>query len=100
MSKELYSLLDAIREEKLLLDEFTKYYKNASIMQRIVEENSQMLNRILNRFDKGYEYYIGMQDGNSVLKYRKGTSHLEREYPAVAKAKHNLEIVTAIVKKS
>ena len=57
-----------------------------------------MLDRILNRYEKGYEYYMGMHEGMPRLKHRQTTRHLEREYPSVAKAKQNLDTVVDLTK--
>ena len=100
MSNEPYTLLDAMREEIDTLKELeTVYEKQKKWFNRadmIAQRRS--LERILNRFEKGYEYYMGVHEGEPQLKMRQGTRHLEREYPAVAKAKRNLDIVTNLVK--
>ena len=100
MDNETYTLLDAIREEIDTLKELEAVYdkdkkwfaKGDAISQR------RSLQRILNRFEKGYEYYMGVYEGNPQLMYRQGTRHLEREYPAVAKAKQNLDTVVDLTK--
>jgi hypothetical protein len=38
------------------------------------------------------------KEGNPQLKYRQGTRHLEREYPSVARAKRNLDVVVDLTK--
>lgn len=99
MSDE-YSLLDAIRDEiKTLKDLEEVYNKDDSwILKAVVVGQQRTLNRILNRYEKGYEYYMGVKDGKPQLMYRQTTRHLEREFPAVARAKQNLDTIVAIVK--
>lgn len=100
MENETYTLLDAMREEIDTLKELETVYdkqkkwfaKGDVVCQR------RSLQRIINRFEKGHEYYMGVHEGEPQLKYRQTTRHLEREYPAVAKAKRNLDIVTHLVK--
>lgn len=81
--KELKALSD--KEENLLL---SAHYR----------EQHSMLNRIVNRFEKGKEYYIGIKNGERYIMNRQTTRHLEREYPAVAKAKRNLDTVVDLTK--
>jgi hypothetical protein len=101
MSNEPYTLLDAMREEVDTLKEMETVYEkqNKWILVNSYRNQARSLQRILNRFEKGHEYYMGIdKEGDPQLKYRQGTRHLEREYPAVAKAKRNLDIVTDLVK--
>ena len=100
MLNETYTLLDAMREEidflselKKLSDKEEKFLLSASYAN---QRNS--LKRIVNRFENGKEYYLGVKDGETYVMNRQTTRHLEREYPAVAKAKQNLDLVTDIVK--
>lgn len=100
MSNEPYTLLDAMREEidflkecQALSDKDDKW-----LLSAMYREQRSSLNRIVNRFEKGYEYYIGVSNGKPGINKRQTTRHLEREYPAVAKAKRNLDLVTDIVK--
>jgi hypothetical protein len=96
----MYSLLDAMREEIDTLKELESIYrKDNNLLTGIIASQRRSLQRIVNRFEKGYEYHwIVNKEGNPELSYRQGTRHLEREYPAVANAKRNLDTVTNIVK--
>lgn len=100
MSNETYTLLDAMREEIDALKELESVYKkDKNLLTGIVAAQRRSLQRIVNRFEKGYEYYWGVsKEGGPLLNYRQGTRHLEREYPAVAKAKRNLDIVVDLTK--
>lgn len=95
-----YTLLDAIREEIDTLKELEAVYrKEESLLTGIVLSQRRSLQRIVNRFENGHEYYIGVNsEGNTLLKYRQTTRHLEREYPAVAKAKQNLDTIVSLTK--
>lgn len=97
---DTYTLLDAIREEQDLLCEMEKTYRemNKGLLAADCRDSARMLGRILNRFEKGYEYYMGVREGKPQLLYRQGTQHLEREYPAVAKAKQNLDTVVNLTR--
>lgn len=97
---EPYTLLDSIKDEIKTLKELEQVYnKNDKwILESIVIGQSRSLQRILNRYEEGHEYYMGVKDGEPQLMYRKTTRHLEREFPAVARAKQNLDTIVAIVK--
>lgn len=100
MSDQPYSLLDAIRDEIKTLKELEEVYdkQGRGLLKMAVVGQHRSLNRILNRFENGYEYYMGVSEGEPQLMYRKTTRHLEREYPAVSRAKQNLDTIVAIVK--
>ena len=101
MENETYTLLDAMREEIDTLKELEAVYDKEEkwLAQGDVIAQRRSLERIINRFEKGYEYYMGInQEGDPQLKVRRGTRHLEREYPAVARAKQNLDIVVDLTK--
>ena len=100
MSNEPYTLLDAIREEIDTLKELEAVFRKQEkrLAEADVDFQRRSLTRILNRFEKGYEYYMGVHKGEPQLQYRQGTRHLEREYPAVAEAKAHLDTVTGLVK--
>jgi hypothetical protein len=101
MSNEPYTLLDAMREEIDTLTEMETICEKQKklLLASSYRNQKRSLQRIVNRFEKGHEYYMGIdKEGDPQLKYRQGTRHLEREYPAVAKAKRNLDIVTDLVK--
>lgn len=98
---ESYTLLDAIREEIKTLEELEAIYKKDKvwITENIVARQRYSLERILNRFEKGFDYYLGVnKEGNPQMKVRRTTRHLERKYPAVAKAKSNLDTVVNLAK--
>lgn len=100
MDKETYTLLDAMREEMDFLLEMKKLSDKDDkwMLSAQYREQRSMLGRIVNRFEKGKEYYLGVKDGKPRIMNRQTTRHLEREYPAVAKAKRNLDTVTDLVK--
>jgi ABC-type thiamine transport system ATPase subunit len=101
MLNEPYTLLDAMREEIDTLTEMENVSEkqNKLLLASSYRNQARSLQRIVNRFEKGREYYMGIdKEGNPQLKYRQGTRHLEREYPAVAEAKRNFDVVTGLVK--
>lgn len=101
MNDESYTLLDAMREEIDTLKELEAVYRKQEKWLNVGDCVAQRksLERIVNRFEKGHEYYIGVNnEGNPQLKYRQTTRHLEREYPSVAKAKQNLDVVVNLTK--
>lgn len=101
MSNETYTLLDAMREEIDTLKALEVVYEKdrSPILRTAVAAQYRSLQRVLNRFEKGYEYYMGVdKEGNPQLQYRQGTRHLEREYPSVAKAKRNLDTLVDLTK--
>ena len=101
MSNEPYTLLDAMREEIGLLKELEAIYDKEEkwLLKGEMTNQRRSLERIVKRFEKGYEYYMGInKEGALQLKYRQTTRHLEREYPAVAKAKRNLDTVVDLTK--
>jgi len=101
MENEPYTLLDAMREEIDTLKELAtiSYKREKWILAGNYRTQSRSLERIVNRFEKGYEYYMGInKEGEPQLQYRQTTRHLEREYPAVARAKQNLDIVVDLTK--
>ena len=97
---DTYTLLDAMREEIDTLKELESIYKkDKNLLTGVIAAQRRSLQRVVNRFEKGHEYYWGVnKEGEPQLQYRQGTRHLEREYPAVAKAKQNLDIITDLVK--
>ena len=101
MNTATYTLLDAIREEAEILAEMQIYYKNkgsAGNVRRVaVEEQRLSLNRILNRFENGREYFITVTNGETALDWRQTNRHLVREYPAVAEAQATLDTVESLV---
>lgn len=100
MEDNSYTLLDAMREEMAFLKELKAISDKDDkwLLSAMYREQHASLGRIVNRFEKGLEYYIGVQNGETGILRRQTTKHLEREYPAVAKAKRNLDLVTDIVK--
>ena len=96
MSNETYTLLDAMREEIDFLSELKKLSDKEE--KFLLSARLSSLKRIVNRFENGNKYYLGINDGETYVMTRQTTGHLEREYPAVAKAKRNLDTVTDLVK--
>lgn len=98
MRDQKYTLLDAIREEKDFLLEMEKYYTKHenSFSARLCRDISESHYRILQRFENGREYYLGVKNGETKIMNRQTTKHLEREYPAVAKAKAALNTVVSL----
>lgn len=94
-----YTLLDAIREEIKFLKELKALSdkEDSYILSGQYQSQIGMLHRIVNRFEQGKDYYLGVRDGVIYIMSRQCTRHLEREYPAVAKAKRNLDTVTDLV---
>jgi len=98
---EPYTIIDAIREEIDTLKELETVYEKEEkfLLLSDYQRQRRSLERILNRFEKGYEYYMGINnEGNAQLKYRQTDKHLLREYPALREAKENYDIVKEIVK--
>ena len=89
-----YTLLDAMREEIDTLKELATIYEKREkfLLVNTYKIQERSLQRIVNRFEKGYEYYMGInKEGDPQMQYRQGTQHLEREYPEIAEAKQNLD---------
>ncbi len=98
---EPYTIIDAMREEVDTLKELETIYEKEEkfLLLSDYQRQRRSLERILNRFEKGYEYYMGINnEGNAQLKYRQTDKHLLREYPALREAKENYDIVKEIVK--
>lgn len=105
-----YTILDAISEETELLDQYIKYYdelqnkdKDALSLRDIMQRDTwksqrQSYIRIVERFEKGFEYSLIMKDGKPALSKTQTTRHLEREYPEIAEAKANLDSVVQSAK--
>jgi hypothetical protein len=99
MSDE-YSLLDAIRDEIETLKKLEEVYikQERGLLKLSVTAQRRSLQRIVNRYENGHEYYMGINNGEPQLMYRKTTRHLERNFPAVARAKQNLDTIVSLVK--
>lgn len=98
---DTYTLVDAMREEVDTLKELETIYEKEEkfLLASDYRVQRRSLERILNRFEKGHEYYMGIdKEGNPQLKYRQTDKHLVREYPALQAAKENYEIVKEMVK--
>lgn len=98
---DTYTLLDAFREEIDTMKELEAVYtkEEKHLLASDYARSRRSLERILNRFEKGYEYYMGIdKEGNPQLKYRQTDKHLVREYPALQAAKENYDIVKDMVK--
>ena len=101
MDNETYTLLDSIRNEIETLKELEVAFKKVggSIPENIVYQTRLSFQRILNRYEKGHEYYMGIdKNGDPQLKCRQTTRHLEREYPAVSTDKRNLDTLVNLTK--
>jgi hypothetical protein len=100
MTDKPYTLLDALREEIDTLTELESIYrKDKNLLTGAISAQRRSLQRIVNRYEKGHEYFWGVtKEGDPQLQYRQGTRHLEREYPAVANAKRNLNTLVSITK--
>jgi hypothetical protein len=100
MNDTPYSLLDSIQDEIATLKELEQTYKKNDkwILEAVVVGQYRSLQRIVNQYEKGHEYYMGAKDGEPRLMYRSTTRHLERDFPAVARAKQNLDTIVSLVK--
>jgi hypothetical protein len=108
MSDKPLTLLEAIREESDLLDQRVKHYKalrekdkDALSLRDIVQIDTweamrYSYLRILERYEQGMEINLGIVDGKTTLVRKKTTRHLERDNPAVAKAKRNLDFLVGL----
>lgn len=98
---EPYTILDAMREEIETLKELETVYRKQekTFLERDMVLQRRSLERIINRFEKGYEYYMGInKDGDPQLQIRQTDKHLLREYPALQSAKENYDTVKNMVK--
>jgi hypothetical protein len=98
---EPYTLLDAMREEIDTIKELETIYEKQEkfLLLSDYQRQRRSLERIVNRFEKGFEYYMGIDsEGNAQLKYRQTDKHLLREYPALQAAKENYDVVKNMVK--
>jgi hypothetical protein len=105
-----YTLFDAIREEADLLDQYIKYYdelqnkdKDALSLRDIMQRDTwrsqkSSYQRIVNRFENGVDFNLGIKDGKTTLIKTQTTRHLEREYPEITEAKANLDSVVQSAK--
>jgi hypothetical protein len=67
---EPYTIIDAIREEIDTLKELETVYEKEEkfLLLSDYQRQRRSLERILNRFEKGYEYYMGINnEGNAKL---------------------------------
>lgn len=101
MSEETYSILDAIKDEISTLNELEAVFakEEKHLFASDYARSRRSLERIVNRFEKGHEYYMGIdKEGNPQLKYRQTDKHLLREYPVLRSAKENYDTVKEIVR--
>lgn len=98
---EPYTLLDAMREEITTLKELEAVYDKQDkwLAKGDMMAQRRSLERIVNRFEKGYEYYMGInKEGNPQLQVRQTDKHLLREYPDLQDAKDKYDFLKKMVK--
>lgn len=97
-----YTLLDAIRDEIKFQQEQVELAENSTpkrvIAIGIHDEIKRAFSRILERYEDGFEHYIGIKNGNPAIQRRQTTKHLERDFESVKEAKDNLDTVIGLVK--
>jgi hypothetical protein len=108
MSDKPLTLLEAIREEADLLDQRIKHYKSLKeqdadalklrdiFLMDTWEAMRYSYLRILERYEQGTEINLGIVNGKTSLVRKSTTRHLERDNPAVAKAKRNLDVLVGL----
>lgn len=97
-----YTLLDAMREEIETLKELETVYRKQekTFLESDMVLQRRSLERIINRFEKGYEYYMGInKEGGPQLQVRQTDKHLLREYPDLQDAKDKYEFLKKMVSK-
>lgn len=97
-----YTIYDAIKDEIEFLKTLEKVEENAkhTITAAIIFQQRVSLNRILRRFDSGYEYSMGIDKdtGQPTIKFDKtDRKTLEQEYPALKKAAEQYNLVKDLV---
>lgn len=97
---DVYTLLDALREEADFQGELEKYYKanDSVIHEATARRQRESLQRIVNRFEDGKDYYLGIHDGKTTILHRQTDRHLIREYPLVKQMTEDLENTKRMVK--
>lgn len=97
-----YTIYDAIKDEIEFLKTLEKVEKNVghTITSAIVYQQRVSLNRILRRFDSGYEYSMGIDKdtGKPTIEFDKtDRKTLEQEYPALKKAAEQYNLIKDLV---
>lgn len=97
-----YTIYDAIKDEIEFLKTLEKVEDNAghTITSAIVHQQRVSLNRILRRFDSGYEYSMGINKdtGKPVIDHKKtDRKTLEQEYPALKKAAEQYQLMQNLI---
>jgi len=97
-----YTIYDAIKDEIEFLKTLEKVEENGghTITSAIIYQQRVSLNRILRRFDSGYEYTmgIGKDTGKPVIQYEKtDRKTLEQEYPALKKAAEQYNLLQNLI---
>ena len=97
-----YTIYDAIKDEIEFLTTLEKVEDNAGhkITSSIIYQQRVSLNRILRRFDSGYEYTMGISkdSGKPVIEYEKtDRKTLEQEYPALKKAAEQYNLLQNLI---
>jgi hypothetical protein len=97
-----YTIYDAIKDEVDFLKTLEKVEQNSkhTITAAIISQQRSSLNRILRRFDSGYDYSMGISKdtGNPMIDWKKtDRKTLEQEYPALKKAAENYDLVKNLV---
>lgn len=97
-----YTIYDAIKDEVEFLKTLEKVEENANhtITAAIVHQQRVSLNRILRRFDSGYDYRMGIDkdSGKPTIEFEKtDRKTLEQEYPALKKAAEQYNLLQDLV---
>jgi len=97
-----YTIYDAIKDEIEFLKTLEKVEENAkhTITAAIVYQQRVSLNRILRRFDSGYEYSMGIEKdtGKPTIEFEKtDRKTLEQEYPALKKAAEQYNLLQNLI---
>ena len=97
-----YTIYNAIKDEVDFLKTLEKVEENAkhTITAAIISQQRSSLNRILRRFDSGYDYSIGISKdtGKPTIDWKEtDRKTLEEEYPALKKAAEQYDIVKNLV---
>ena len=97
-----YTIYDAIKDEIEFLKTLEKVEESAkhTITAAIVYQQRVSLNRILRRFDSGYDYSMGIDKdtGKATIDLKKtDRKTLEQEYPALKKAAEQYNLVKDLI---
>ena len=97
-----YTIYNAIKDEIDFLKTLEKVEQNSkhTITAAIISQQRSSLNRILRRFDSGYDYSIGISKdtGKPTIDWKEtDRKTLEEEYPALKKAAEQYDIVKNLV---